>query len=47
MIKEMILKANYQPVTIINEQRSKMMFKTKKIRFNNIICLSSGRMDKP
>ena len=27
MIKETILKADYQPVTIINEQRSKLMFK--------------------
>ena len=31
MIKEMILKAAYQPVTIINEQRSKLMFKTEDV----------------
>ena len=31
MIQEMILKADYQPVTIINEQRSKLMFKTENV----------------
>jgi len=31
IIKEMILKADYQPVTIINEQRSKLMFKTEDV----------------
>ena len=31
MIQEMILKADYQPVTIINEQRSKLMFKTEDV----------------
>lgn len=31
MIKETILKADYQPVTIINEQRSKLMFKTEDV----------------
>ena len=29
MIKETIFKADYQPVTIINEQRSKLMFQDK------------------
>ena len=29
MIKETILKAGNQPVTIINEQKSKLMFKTE------------------
>ena len=31
MIKETILKTDYQPVTIIKEQRSKMMFKTEDV----------------
>ena len=32
MVQEMILKADYQPVTIINEQRSKLMFKTEDVQ---------------
>ena len=32
MIKEMILKVDYQPVTRINEQRSKLMFKTEDVQ---------------
>lgn len=31
MIQEMILKVDYQPVTIINEQRSKLMFKIEDV----------------
>ena len=31
MVKEMILKADFVPVTIINEQRSKLMFKTEDV----------------
>lgn len=50
MVKEMILKADFVPVTIINEQRSKLMFKTedvtnpvyKKDKDGNIIVDEDG-----